>query len=413
MGIHMIDASRLRADFPILQKKIDGKPLVYLDTTATSLKPRAVLDAMDEYYRRYGANVFRGIYKISERATQAYEGARERIAAFIGASDIREVIYTRSTDESISLVYYSWALRNCKAGDEIVTTIMEHHSNFLPWQQLAEVRGTKLKIWNIDKEGQLNLNDLNKLITRKTKLLAITAASNVVGTIPPISKIIKTVKRLHPKCLVLVDAAQAAPHLSINVHAWGADFVAFSSHKMLGPTGMGILWARRELLEAMSPFNFGGDMIAEVHVDRTVFHELPHKFEAGTPNIAGAIGFGAAVDYLSSIGMDNIRAHEKDITTYAIKSLSRVSGVRITGSRDASKRGGVIAFTMDGVHPHDVAQVLDEDNVCIRVGFHCAQPLHDFLACGPTARASFYIYTTKADVDALTSGLEKVKKIFR
>lgn len=409
----MIDVAKIRKDFPILQRKIDGKPLVYLDSTATSLKPQYVLDAMDGYYREYGANVFRGLYKISERATAAYEDARRRIGLFIGAKDVGEVIFTKSTDESISLVYYSWALNQCKPGDEIVTTIMEHHSNFVPWQQLSIHRGTKLKTWNIDKEGQLNLKDLDTLITRKTKLLAMTAASNVVGTITPVAEITKIVKRLNPDCLVLIDAAQAVPHFPIDVGTWGVDFVGLSSHKMLGPTGMGILWAKREILESMPPFNFGGDMIKEVHLDRTIFHDLPHKFEAGTPNIAGAIGFGAAVDYLSKIGMENVRNHEKEITAYALKSLSRISGVNITGPKDASLRGGVIAFTLQGVHPHDVAQILDEDNVCIRVGFHCAQPLHDFLECGPTARASFYIYTTKSDIDTFVEGLEKVLKVFK
>lgn len=404
--------ANIRKDFPILAHTIDGKPLIYLDSTATSLKPQYVLDSMDTYYRQYGANVFRGIYKISERATSEYEDARRRIGLFIGAKDVSEVIFTRSTDESISLVYYAWALNNCQEGDEIVTTIMEHHSNFVPWQQLAIHRGTKLKIWNIDNDGQLNLNDLDKLITRRTKLLAITAASNVVGTITPIAEIAKIVKRLNPACLILVDAAQAAPHFAIDVAKWGVDFVALSSHKMLGPTGMGILWAKKEILEAMPPFNFGGDMIKEVHTDQTIFHELPHKFEAGTPNIAGAIGFGAAVDYLSDIGMDAIRKHEKEITSYALSSLEKISSIQIIGSKDASKRGGVISFTLTGVHPHDVAQILDEDNVCIRVGFHCAQPLHDYLSCGPTARASFYIYTTHSDIDALVIGIEKVIKVF-
>jgi cysteine desulfurase / selenocysteine lyase len=409
----MIDVAKIRKDFPILQRKIDGKPLVYLDSTATSLKPQYVLDAMDGYYREYGANVFRGLYKISERATAAYEDARKRIGLFIGAKDVGEVIFTKSTDESISLVYYSWALNQCKPGDEIVTTIMEHHSNFVPWQQLSIHRGTRLKIWNVDKEGQLNLKDLDTLITRKTKLLALTAASNVVGTITPVAEITKIVKRLNPDCLVLIDAAQAVPHFPIDVGKWGVDFVGLSSHKMLGPTGMGILWAKREILESMPPFNFGGDMIKEVHLDQTIFHDLPHKFEAGTPNIAGAIGLGAAVDYLSSIGMRDVRQHEIEVTSYALKALSRISGVRITGSTDALKRGGVIAFTVQGVHPHDVAQILDEDNVCIRVGFHCAQPLHDFLECGPTARASFYIYTTKSEIDTFVEGLEKVLKVFK
>lgn len=403
----MRDVVTIRKDFPILEQNIDGKPLVYLDSTATSLKPRHVLDAERDYYTTYGANVFRGIYKISEKATEAYEGARGRIASFIHAPKPEEVIFTRGTDESISLVYYSWALRNLAPEDEVVTTIMEHHSNFVPWQQTG-----KLRIWYCDKEGQLNLKDLDKLITRRTKLLAITAVSNVLGTINPIELIVKQVKRRNPKCLVLVDAAQAAPHMPIHVQSWGADFVAFSSHKMLGPTGIGILWGRKELLENMPPFNFGGDMIKEVHETSTVFADIPHMLEAGTPHIAGAIGLGAAVDYLSTLGMDAVRAHEKEITQYALDVLSSIKGLAIIGTKDSRKRGGVIAFTVKGIHPHDIAQVLDEDNICIRVGFHCAQPLHEYLKTGPSARASFYIYTTKSDIDALGTGLQKVVKLF-
>ncbi len=408
----MMDAQKIRRDFPILQRNIDGKRLVYLDSTATSLKPQVVLDAMDTYYREYGANVFRGIYKISEKATAAYEGARRRIAAFIGASDPAEVLYTRGTDESISLVYYSWAMQHCAPGDSVVTTIMEHHANFVPWQQLAKGKSVELRVWGLEKNGELNLKELDTLITRKTKLLAITAVSNVLGTINPIEKIVKQVKKRNPNCLVLVDAAQAAPHIPIDVMRWGADFVAFSSHKMLGPTGIGVLWGKREILEAMPPFNFGGDMIKEVHKETTVFAGIPHKFEAGTPHISGAIGLGAAVDYLSNLGMDNVRAHEKEITGYALKKLAGIAGVHILGPNDAAIRGGVIAFTMKGIHPHDIAQILDEDNICIRVGFHCAQPLHEYLGVGATARASFYVYTTKEDIDALVEGLEKVRKVF-
>ncbi|MBI5448857.1 cysteine desulfurase [Candidatus Gottesmanbacteria bacterium] len=401
----------VRKDFPILNRHIDGKPLIYLDSTATSLKPQMVLDAMDGYYASYSANVFRGIYKISERATSCYESARERIARFIGAKKKDEIIFTRGTDESISLLYYSWALPHVKADDTIVTTIMEHHSNFVPWQQLTKSKGVTLKIWTTDANGELNLKDLDSLITRKTKLLALTAVSNVLGTVNPIQKIIGIVKKLNPACLVLVDAAQAAPHMAIDVQAWGADFIAFSSHKMLGPTGFGVLWGRRELLEDMPVFNFGGDMIKEVHRDSTVFADLPHKFEAGTPHIAGAIGLGAAVDYLSGLGMDAVREHEIEITSYALGKLSEIRGLSIVGPREAICRGGVIAFTMGGLHPHDIAQILDEDNICIRVGFHCAQPLHEYLSIGATARASFYIYTQKTDIDALVLGLHRVKKL--
>lgn len=409
----MFDAKQIQKDFPILQKKINGKRLVYLDSTATSLKPKRVLDAMDEYYTSYGANVFRGIYSISEKATHEYEDARVRIATFIGAQQPKDVIFTRSSDESMSLVYYSWLLHNCSKGDELVTTIMEHHANFVPWQQAHVLHGMKLKIWNVTADGTLNLKELDTLITRKTKLLAITALSNVLGTIPPIKEIVKKVKNLNPYCLVLVDAAQAIPHIKIDVMNWGADFVAISGHKMLGPTGIGVLWGKHELLERMSPFNFGGDMIREVHEKNTVFAELPHKFEAGTPYIAGAIGLGAAVDYLTALGMDNVRKHEKEITGYALKELKKIPGLTIYGPTNLEERGGVVAFRIEGIHPHDIAQLLDEDNICIRVGFHCAQPLHEYMDIGATARASFYVYTTKVDIDALVKGLLKVKKIFK
>lgn len=408
----MKNLTTILGDFPLLKRKINGKPIVYLDSTATSLKPQSVLDATDAYYKEYGANVFRGIYKISEQATLAYEDARRRIASFIGAPNPDEVIYTRSTDESISLLYYSWAMHHCRPGDEIVTTIMEHHSNFVPWQQMSILHGVKLKIWYVNQDGQLNLDDLDKLITRRTKLLTITAVSNVLGTINPIAEIIRQVKHSYPNCLVLVDAAQAVPHMSVNVAQWGADFVAFSSHKMLGPTGMGILWGKRELLEDMPPFNFGGDMIDEVHEDVSVWSQLPHKFEAGTPHISGAIGLGAAVDYLANLGMDAVRMHEKEMTAYALRLLSSMKGLTIVGPTNPDKRGGVVSFLIPGIHPHDIAQVLDEDNICIRVGFHCAEPLHEYLKTGPTARASFYVYTTKSDIDALVKGLEKTIKLF-
>jgi cysteine desulfurase/selenocysteine lyase len=399
----MMDVNKIRKDFPLFARRINGKPLVYLDSTATSLKPQSVIDKENAYYTRYTANINRGIYSISEEATKAYEDVREKVAKFIGARTPGEIVFTRNTTESINLVCYGLI-----HGDEVVASIMEHHSNFVPWQQKG-----KLKIWYCDKNGQLNLDDMNTLITRRTKLLAITAVSNVLGTINPIEKIIKKVKQLNPQCLVLVDAAQAAPHIPIDVIKWGADFVAFSAHKMLGPTGVGVLWGRKELLESMPPFNFGGDMIAEVHETSTVFNEVPHKFEAGTPHIAGVIGLGAAIDYLSKIGMKNVRAHEKEITNYAIDVLSAIKEVTIIGSKNPDTRGGVIAFTVRGIHPHDVAQILDEDNICIRVGFHCAQPLHEYLEIGPTARASFYIYTEKKDIDILGEGLEKVIKVFK
>lgn len=408
----MIDVSAVRGDFPQLSRRASGKPLVYLDSTATALKPTAVINKINDYYTKYSANIFRGIYKLSEQATAEYEAARGKVARFIGAARPEEVVFTRNTSESINLVAYSWGKEYLKKGDHIVATIMEHHSNFVPWQQMTRGKEIEFRVWGLEQDGRLNLKELEKLITRRTKLLAITAVSNVLGTINPMRQICQMVKRINPQCLVLVDAAQAVPHMPVDVGEWGADFVAFSGHKMLGPTGIGVLWGKFELLEAMPPFLFGGDMIREVHKDTTVFNSVPHKFEAGTPHIAGVIGLGAAVDYLTTLGMSNVLAHEEAITGYALRNLSRVKGIRIIGPRDMGYRGGVIAFTVAGIHPHDVAQILDEDNVCIRVGFHCAQPLHEYLTIGPTCRASFYVYTTKEDIDALVKGLEKVKKLF-
>lgn len=406
----MFNSQQIRKDFPQFVRKINGKRIVYLDSTATSLKPQSVLDKMNEYYAHYSANVFRGIYTMSEEATAEYEKTREKIAHFINAK-IEEIVFTRSTTESINLVAYSWVSPFFDTGDTVVTTIMEHHSNFVPWQQLAKEKGIGFRVWGIEKDGTLNLKELGKLITRKTKLLTVTAVSNVLGTINPIKLITQSVKKLNPKCLVLVDAAQAVPHMPVDVGEWEADFVAFSSHKMLGPTGVGILWARKELLEEMKPFNYGGEMISEVHVDRTVFKEPPHKFEAGTPDIAGVIGLGAAVDYLTNLGMDNVRKHEEELVEYAIKRFTELDELRFVGPNDPKIRCGVFAFTLRGVHPHDIAQILNEDTICVRAGNHCAMPLHEYLGIAATARASFYIYTTKEDIDALIEGLQKVKKL--
>lgn len=408
----MFDPQTIQKDFPQLTRRIRGRKIVYLDSTATSLKPWSVLRKMDDYYTKYTANVFRGIYQTSEEATAEHEAARSKVAAFIGAANPEEIVFTRNTTESVNLVTYGWARREMHAGDAVVATIMEHHSNFVPWQQLALEKGLDFRIWNIDEGGELPIHDLEKLVTKKTKLLAVTAASNVLGTLPPIANIIRVVKRLNPDCLVLVDAAQAVPHMPVDVKAWGADFVAFSSHKMLGPTGVGVLWGRPDILHAMSPFNYGGEMIAEVYRDRTLFKPPPHKFEAGTPHIAGVIGLGAAIDYLTALGMQNVREHEKHMVAYALRELSGVKGLTIYGPKAADNKGGVVAFTLAAAHAHDVAQVLDEDAVCVRAGNHCAMPLHIELGVASTARASFYVYTTKQDVDALVGALEKVRKLF-
>ncbi len=408
----MFDPKVIKKDFPQFARVINGKPIVYLDSTATSLKPQQVIDKENEYYTKYTANVFRGIYTTSEEATSEYEKARELTARFIGATTANEIVFTRNTSESINLVAYSLLLHTFAPGDRIVTTIMEHHSNFVPWQQLGSERGVIVDIWYTDATGLLDVAALEKLVTNKTKIVAVTAASNVLGTINPIKEIVRTVKRLNPKCLVVVDAAQAVPHMPVNVVDWGADFVAFSSHKMLGPTGIGVLWGKLELLEEMKPFNYGGDMISEVHVDHTVFKSAPHKFEAGTPHIAGVIGFGAAIEYLTRLGMQNIRDHERELVAYAMKQFTRVEGLAFLGPKDPDVRGGVFACTLKGVHPHDIAQLLNEDNICTRAGNHCAMPLHEHLGITSTARASLYVYTTKEDIDVLIEGLIKVKKVF-
>lgn len=383
----------VRSDFPQLDRKINGKRIVYLDSTATSLKPQQVIDKENEYYTRYTANIFRGIYTTSEEATKEYEDARVKTAAFINAPRPEEIVFTRNTSESINLVAYSLMAPD----DEVVASIMEHHSNFVPWQQMS-----KLKVWYPEKP-------LDTVVTRTTKLFTITAVSNVLGTINDMKKLVKEVRRISPQCLILVDAAQAVPHMPVDVRDWGADFVAFSSHKMLGPTGVGVLWGRFELLDRMKPFMYGGEMIKEVRVDKTIFKEPPHKFEAGTPHIAGVIGFGAAIDYLTKLGMANVRKHEEEIVSYAMRELGKVKGLTIYGPKE---RAGVIAFRMKSAHAHDIAQILNEDNVFIRSGNHCAMPLHLFMGIAATARASFYIYTTRKDIDALAAGLEKVNSIF-
>ena len=356
---------------------------------------------MNEYYTKYSANIFRGIYTLSEEATTEYEQVREKVARFIRASSSDEIAFTRNTTDSINLVAAGIG-KTLEKDDEVVVSIAEHHSNFVPWQQRALRKGFTFKVWN----GE---DSLDTIVTRKTKVLAITAVSNVLGLINPISQISQIVKRINPNCLVLVDAAQAAPHIPIDIQKWGADFVAFSSHKMLGPTGVGVLWGKMELLEELKPYQYGGEMIEEVHIDKTIFKKPPHKFEAGTPNIAGVIGLGAAIDYLENLGMAAVRKHEVEITSYALKLLKERKYLTIYGPEN---RGGVIAFTMKGVHAHDIAQILDEDNICIRAGNHCAMPLHEYLKLPATARASFYIYTTKEDIDMLILGLEKVKWIF-
>lgn len=413
MFLSMFDPYLIRKDFPVLERKINGKPIIYLDSAATSLKPTPVLDAMWKYYTQYSANIHRGIYQLSEEATASYDEARKKIARFIGSQSENEIIFTRNTTEALNLVASSWGRKNINANDTVVTTMLEHHANFIPWQQIAQEKNVTFKAVPITKEGKIEHKELNKYITRTTKLFAFSASSNVMGVIHDVSKIVSIVRALSPSCIIVVDAAQAVPHSQVNVSSWNADFVAFSGHKIVGPTGIGVLWGKYELLEQMPPYQFGGDMIKDVRVEKTTFADPPQKFEAGTPDIAQAIGLGAAVDYIEQLGITNIRKHEHTMVTYAMERLQKISGLVIHGPKNPDERGSVIAFTLDGIHAHDISQILAEDNICIRAGHHCAMPLHTFLGLKATARASVYMYTTREDIDALVEGLEKVKKIFK
>ena len=405
------DPAVVRRDFPILATTSHGRPLVYLDSASTSQKPTAVIEAVDTFYREYNANVHRGIYDIGERSTAAYEAARVKVARFINAPDSHEVIFTRNATEAINLVAYSWGRRAIAAGDAIVLTEMEHHANLVPWQLLAQEKDGDLEFIPITDDGVLRLDVFEVLLKLKPKLVAFTHVSNTLGTINPV---IEMTRMAHDAgALVLVDGAQAVPHVPVDVQAIGADFYAFSGHKMLGPTGSGALWARRDLLEAMPPFLSGGEMIREVHLRRSEWNDIPWKFEAGTPDIAAAIGFGAAAEYLMAIGMDNVREHEMQLLTYALVALHREHpDVALYGPMDAGIRSGVIPFNLPGVHPHDVAQVLDRSGIAVRAGHHCTMPLHERLGLPATARASFNVYTTRADIDALIEGIREVKRVF-
>lgn len=403
-------AHERRADFPILQREVrPGVPVIYLDSTATSQKPLAVLDAMDRYYRRSNANVHRGIHLLAEEATALYEEARERVRGFIQAHSIKEVIFTRNTTEAINLVAYSWGRANIKAGDTIVYTEMEHHSNLVPWQMLAAETGARIRVIPVTDGGELDQDAYEAVLKDGPKLVCVTHMSNVLGTINPIADM--AAKAHAAGALMLVDAAQSVPHLPVDVQTLGADFLAFSAHKMCGPTGIGVLWGKQALLEAMPPFMGGGDMIRRVYLQEFKANELPYKFEAGTPAIAEAVGLGAAVDYLTGIGMPVLQAHEQSLIAYALERLEEVPGLKVYGP-PAERRGGVAAFTFDGVHPHDVAQVLDRDGIAVRAGHHCAMPLHDRYDLPATSRASFYLYNVPEEVDRLVEGLYKVKRMF-
>jgi cysteine desulfurase/selenocysteine lyase len=405
-----LNLTEIRKNFPILDREIHpGVRLTYLDSTATSQRPLSVLQAMDDFYRTSNANIHRGVHTLAEEATAMYEGARERIAKFINSPSTRQIIYTRNTTESINLVAYSWARANLKQGDLVILTEMEHHSNLVPWHMLQAERGIELDFIPVTQDGLLDLDVYKALLSRSPKLVSFTHMSNVLGTINPAAEIIRLAHEAG--AIALVDGAQAVPHFKVNVQSLDADFYAFSAHKMCGPTGIGALYGKSALLESMPPFLGGGDMIKEVKLRSFRPNSLPHKFEAGTPAIAEAIGFGAAVDYLSEIGMDNIAAHEHEITEYALERLEEIPGVKVFGP-SADKKGGVAAFTLEGVHPHDVAQILDRDGIAVRAGHHCAQPLHEKFGIPATSRASFYLYNTKEEVDLLANGIYKVKKMF-
>ncbi|MGO9179553.1 MAG: cysteine desulfurase [Candidatus Limnocylindrales bacterium] len=406
-----LDPDALRADFPLFERDFGGRRIAYLDSAATSLKPRAVIEAVDGYNTRYTANVHRGIYQLGEEATAAYEGARERVSRFIGARDRHEIVFVRNATEAINLVAATWGRRHVGPGDTIVLTELEHHSNLVPWQMLIQEKDADLEFVPIDDEGRLVLDNFDALLRTKPRLVSFTHVSNGIGTINPVRAM---VDRAHAAgALVLVDGAQAVPHMPVDVAQLGCDFYAFSGHKALGPTGSGVLWARRELLEAMPPFMGGGEMIREVHLRSTVYNDVPWKFEAGTPDISAAIGLGAAVDYLSELGMDRVREHERLLTDYALDALARgVPGITLYGPRSADERAGVVTFNLPAVHAHDVATILDREAVAVRAGHHCTQPLHERLGEAATARASFGVYSTTDDIDRLVAGLRKVQELF-
>jgi len=404
------NVAQVRADFPILQREVrPGIPLVYLDSTATSQKPQSVIETMDEFYRRSNANIHRGIHTLAEESTQMYETARVKIAAFVNAPSARQLVYTRNATESINLVAQTWGRANLTSGDMVILTEMEHHSNLVPWQMLADELGLRLEFIPVTPDGLLDLDVYLQLLDQGPRLVAFTHMSNVLGTINPAREIIRLAHEAG--AVTLVDGAQSVPHLPVDIQELGADFMAFSAHKMCGPSGIGVLYGRKDLLESMPPYQGGGDMIKRVHLRSFTPNEIPHKFEAGTPAIAEAVGFGAAIDYLSGIGMAAVAAHERAIITYALERLEEIPGVSVFGPT-ADHKGGVASFTLQGVHPHDIAQILDTDGIAIRAGHHCAMPLHDKFHLPATARASFYLYNTEQEVDQLVNGIYKVKTIF-
>jgi cysteine desulfurase/selenocysteine lyase len=404
----VFDVGKVRGDFPILKQKIHGQPLIYLDNAASTQKPQVVLDTLTRYYETSNANVHRGVHLLSERATQGYEQARVKVQRFLNAREAREVIFVRGTTEAINLVAQTYGRKNVQAGDEVLITAMEHHSNIVPWQILCEEKGAHLRVAPITDAGELRLDEFEKLLTPRTKLVSLVHVSNTLGTINPVRRIIDLAHRRGVP--VLLDGAQSAPHMRIDVQELDCDFYAFSGHKLYGPTGVGVLYGKASLLEAMPPYQGGGDMISSVTFAKTTYNVLPYKFEAGTPDVAGVIGLGAAIDYLEELGLDNIAAYEHELLQYTTQALTRVPGVRLIGM--AKERAGAISFVMEGVHPHDIGTILDQEGIAIRTGHHCTQPLMDRFGVPATARAALAFYNTREEIDALVRGLHKVKEVF-
>jgi cysteine desulfurase / selenocysteine lyase len=402
------DARKLRADFPILSREVHGRPLVYLDNAATTQKPKAVIDAMSHYYASGNANIHRGVHLLSESATEAYEAARRTVQHFLNAEDRSEIIFVRGTTEAINLVAQTYGRAHVGAGDEIVISAMEHHSNIVPWQMLCEEKGARLRVGPINDDGELLLDEFEALISSKTRLVALTHVSNALGTVNPIRRVVEIAHRWNVP--VLVDGAQAVPHEPVDVRALDCDFYAFSGHKIYGPTGIGVLYGKRQLLDAMPPYQGGGDMIRSVTFEKTLYNQLPYKFEAGTPHIAGAIGLGAALDYLTGMEIEDVRAHERRLLAYGTEALSSVPGLRLIGT--AKEKVGVLSFVMENIHPHDIGTILDRQGIAIRTGHHCAQPLMQRFGIPATARASLAVYNTDSEIDALVAGIHKLKEVF-
>ena len=413
MQANTYSLEEIRKDFPVLDRRVrDDKKLVYLDNAATTQKPNQVIDAISDYYKNHNSNIHRAVHALAEESTEAFEQTRDKVAEFLNIQDPQEVIFTKGTTEAINLVANAWGRDNINEGDIVVTTEYEHHSNIVPWQLLTQDKKAKLKYIDIDDNGELKLEQLDEyLATGKVKLVACSHTSNVLGTISPVKEIVSKCKNAGVK--ILIDGAQAVPHMKVDLSDLDCDFYAFSAHKMLGPTGVGVLWAKKEILQKMTPYQGGGDMIREVHKYETTWNDLPYKFEAGTPNIADVIGFKNAIEYLQKIGMNNIREHEKELTKYALERMEKIPGITLYGVKDIEKRGGVISFNFNDVHPHDVGTIIDKDGVAIRSGHHCAQVLMEKLNVAATNRASFYVYTTKEEIDVLLTSLESVAKVFK